>query len=119
MIPSKGLAKIYLVVFLVFVFSASRAQTRYQQFTLGGGAGVATAYAGAAQPQANPAFYTSACYYPSTVFNVELEGQAGMLSGVAPLRSIDLKSFRNNYESIILDANLYLGVFLIPKKAPF
>jgi hypothetical protein len=119
MIPTKGLAKVYLVFFLVFVFNALRAQTRYQQFTLGGGAGAATAYAGAAQIQTNAAFYTSACYYPATVFNIELEGQAGVLSGVSPYNSRNLKSFSNSYRAVILDANLYLGVFFDPQKSAF
>lgn len=119
MIRLQSLTRTYLIFFLVFVFSRISAQTRYQQLTLGGGIGVATAYAGAGLPQTNPAFYTSACYYPFPVFNIELEGQAGMLSGGELNKSRDLKNFKNNYQAVILDANLYLGVFFDPQKSAF
>jgi hypothetical protein len=107
----KGSTKIYLFAFLFLIFNRLSAQIRYQQFTLGGGAGAATAYAGADLPKTNAAFYVSACYYPITFFNVGLEGQSGTLSGVSTPQSIDLKSFNNNFKSIVLDANLYLGAF--------
>jgi hypothetical protein len=110
---------IYLIIFLFFTFSRSQAQTRFQQLTLGGGAGIATAYAGADVAQANPAFYANICYYPFQVFNIELEGQSGTLSGVAKPHSRDLKSFSNKYQAVTVGANLYLGAFFDPQKDPF
>jgi hypothetical protein len=115
----KNLIKIYLVVALLFVFSGLSAQTRYQQFTIGGGAGAATAFAGADIIQTNPAFYASACYYPMPVFNIDLEGQLGTLSGDPAGKGIDLKGFTNNYKAVILDANLHLGAFFDPEKNGF
>jgi hypothetical protein len=112
-------AKIFVLVFLSFVFSHLYAQTRYQQFTLGGGLGAATAYAGADRPQTNIAFYANACYYPVPVFNVCFEGQGGALSGAADSKSRSHKSFNNNYKAVIVDANLYLGVFFDPEKNKF
>src|ERR1700733_12102390 len=119
MIRIESPTKIYLSVFLFFIFSGLRAQTRYQQFTLGGGAGAATAYAGAATPQSNGAFYADACYYPFPVFNIEAEGQAGNLSGISSNSRKDLKNFNNSYNAVIFDANLYLGVFFVPQKNGF
>jgi len=115
----KDLTKLYLFVFLLFVFSGASAQTRYQQFTTGGGAAVATAYAGAGVPQTNAAFYAGIGYYPYPVFNIELEGQSGTLSGVSMPGAKNLKNFNNNYKAVILDANLYLGVFFDAQKNGF
>ena len=107
----KVLTKIYITLLLLFVFSSLGAQTRYQQFTLGAGAGAATAYAGANQPQTKAAFYADACYYPWPVFNFGLEAQRGTLSGIPTTDSRNPKDFNNSYNALIVDANLYLGVF--------
>ena len=113
------MTKLYLFVFLLFVFSGVSAQTRYQQFTVGGGAGATTAYAGADLPKTNAAFYADIGYYPFSVFNIELEGQSGTLSGVSALNSRSLKNFNNNYKAVIVDANLYLGVYFDAQKNQF
>ena len=115
----KDLTKLYIFFFLLFVFSSASAQTRYQQFTAGGGAGAAKAYAGADVPKINTAFYADIGYYPFSVFNIELEGQSGTLSGVSSFNSRSLKNFNNNYQAVILDANLYLGVFFDAQKNSF
>ncbi len=115
----KVLTKLYFCLFLICVFSDVGAQTRYQQFTAGGGAGAATAYAGADLPQTHAAFYADIGYYPFSVFNIELEGQSGTLSGVSAANSKSLKNFNNNYKAVILDANLYLGVFFDAQKNKF
>jgi len=107
----KILTKIYLVALLLVVCSKISAQITYQQFTIGAGAGAATAYAGADLPQTKAAFYAGACYYPVPVFNFGLEAQSGTLSGMPAPGSHDLKNFSNSYKTLILDANLYLGVF--------
>jgi hypothetical protein len=107
----KVLSKVYLVALLLFVFNNSGAQIKYEQFTLGAGAGPATAYAGADQPQTKAAFYVGGYYYPVQFFNVGLEVQDGTLTGVPMLNSANAKDFSNSYKALILDANLYLGVF--------
>jgi hypothetical protein len=108
-----------LLVLLLFAISRLSAQIRYQQFTVGAGAGAATAYAGAAQNKTNAAFYGGMCYYPTPAFNVGLEVQGGTLSGAAPPNNIDLKSFTNSYKAFVLDANLYLGAFVDGDKNGF
>ena len=112
-------AKVYSVAFLLFAFSGLKAQTRYQQLTLGGGAGAAMAYAGAALSQTNIAFYASASYYPVPVFNIDLEAQAGTLSGAPSNKSKSKKKFTDSYNAVILDANLYLGAFFDPQTSGF
>jgi len=107
----KGIIKIPIFIGLFFIFSEASAQLQYQQIALGGGAGAAMAYAGAAKPQTNAAFYADICYYPVPVFNIGIEGQEGTLSGISLLNSRNHKNFSNSYKAVAVDANLYLGVF--------
>ena len=115
----KDLTKIYVFLFLVFIFSGVSAQTRYQQLTVGGGAGAATAYAGAEVPQTHAAFYAGISYYPFSFFTIGLEGQSGTLSGIPTFKTTNLKSFNNNYQALTLNASLYLGAFFDAPKNGF
>ena len=103
--------KLLLIAICLFFPGAIIAQTSYQQLTLGGGPGVATAYAGADIPKTDLAFYLDAAYYPIPLFNIGLQGQSGMLGGSAVPKSINVKSFKNTYQAVMLTGQLYLGVF--------
>ena len=106
-----SLNRILLFAFCLFCPGAVIAQTSYQQITLGGGLGGATAYAGANSPKTDLAFYVDAAYYPIPLFNIGLQGQSGMLGGARAPNSINPKSFKNTYQAAMLTGQLYLGVF--------
>jgi hypothetical protein len=105
------LNKVVLIVTYLFIAGWANAQTAYQQFTLGGGPGAATAYAGAALPKTEAAFYIDAGFYPIADGFINLQGQSGTLAGDAEPGSINHKSFQNSYKSVTLNAQLFLGVF--------
>jgi len=106
-----NLNKIFLTAVCLFSSGTIIAQTSYQQITLGGGPGAATAYAGADVPKTDVAFYVDAAYYPIPLFNIGFQGQSGMLGGTAAPKSINFKSFKNTYQAVTLTGQLYLGVF--------
>ena len=60
-----------------------------------------------------PSFYGDAAYYPWSFFNVNLEVQAGTLSGASSGKR-NLKSFTNNFNAEIINGELNLGVFIKP-----
>lgn len=103
--------KIYFLILLALSAFNACAQTQFQQFALGGGAGLAKAYAGADIPNTNQAVYLAATYYPLPVANIELESQFGSFSGSASPNSANKKSFNSTFMAGLADANLYLGVF--------
>jgi hypothetical protein len=100
-----------LIVFSLFTAGTVKAQSAYQQITLGGGIGAATAYAGASLPQTEAAFYADAGFYPFTDGYINLQAQSGMLAGNAVPGAKNFKSFVNNYKSVTLSGQLFLGVF--------
>ena len=111
--------KAVLLITLQFTTGLANAQTAYQQFTLGGGIGAATAYAGAALPKTDVAFDIDAGFYPVADGFINLQAQSGTLAGAAEPGSINHKSFQNRYKSLTINAQLFLGIFYEESNSGF
>ncbi len=103
--------KILIVLFFLGTPYLLKAQTRYQQITLGGGLGAATAYAGESVPETEAAFYADVAYYPVPEVFFDAQAQFGSLGGKATTGSLNQKAFANRYQSAMITGQLFLGVF--------
>jgi len=103
---------------LVLVWGQAKAQRNIQQVTFGGGSGIAMAYTGTVLQKMTVAFYSDVAFYPLPYININLEAQAGLLSG-ASLNKKNRKSFNNNYQAAIINVELQAGMFIAPYKNSF
>lgn len=101
---------------IIIILSASlrlNAQDYFQQLTIGGSVGATKALAGASVHKNDIAFSGNIGYYPTPYANFILEGQGGKLVGSPAAATLykNKKTFVNNYESLVLGANISLGGF--------
>ena len=110
--------KLFSFIILMFIGGQISAQSNISQIVFGTGAGVAMAFDGATSPKPTLAFYGDAAFYPVAYLNLNVEGQAGTLSG-AVLNSKDRKRFNNNFKAVMINGELQAGAFIEPGKNSF
>jgi len=109
--------KLSLVVILIFISGCLKAQSDFQQLSIGVGAGAARTYAASPIIKTTLAYNGIICYYPSEFFHVELEGQIGQLAG-GKIGTTHL-NYDNHYQAVFLEPVLHLGVFLYNSESDF
>ncbi|WP_295674702.1 hypothetical protein, partial [uncultured Mucilaginibacter sp.] len=105
--------KLVVIILLIIISAQLRAQSSVPQITVGAGGGIAAAFSGTVLQKNTMVFYGDAAYYPWSFFNVNLEVQAGTLSGASSGKR-NLKSFTNNFNAEIINGELNLGVIIKP-----
>lgn len=98
---------------MIIISGQLRAQNSVPQITVGAGGGIATAFTGTVLQKNTVAFYGDAAYYPLPFLNVNIEVQAGTLSG-ASSGTRNRKSFTNTFNTQIINGELQLGVIIKP-----
>jgi hypothetical protein len=109
--------KLFLFFILIFTNGSLKAQSEYQQISLGGGVGAATTYAGSPIIKTTLAYNGILSYYPSQFFHLELEGQIGQLAG-GQIGTHHL-NFTNHYQAVFFEPVLHLGTFLSNSESNF
>jgi len=110
--------KYFIPVIIVLFAGRLKAQNRLQQIAIGAGAGFATAYAGAQQPETKWAWFGDAGYYVTPYFNIDIQGQAGTLGGTS-ITIKNPKSFSSSYRAATAEARVQLGQFFDPHDNRF
>jgi len=103
------LKKVALFIIIILSTQNLKAQNDSGLIGLGIGAGPATAYAGAPFVKTNAVYNAAFTYYPSSFFNISIEGQLGQLAG-GKIHTTHL-NFTNNFQAGFIEANLQLGTF--------
>jgi hypothetical protein len=104
-------------VLIFFCPTGLKAQSNFQQLTVGIGAGPAMAYAAAPVVKTNAASNGNIAYYITPFFTIALEGQIGKLAGGA-VEAGDI-SFSNSYQALMFESTVQLGIFLNESESSF
>jgi len=103
------LKRIYLIIVSIIISGRLQAQDNFQAISVGGGAGMATAYTGAPVQKNTHALYADAGFYATPFININIEGQKGTLAGGAYKKNF--KSFDNDYRALMVNVELQAGQF--------
>jgi hypothetical protein len=99
------LKKLITSIILIIISGQLIAQSSVPQIALGAGGGLAQVFAGTQSKKTTLSFYGDASYYPVSGFDVNIEEQSGLLSGIS-LNKKDGKSFNNNYSASLINIEL-------------
>jgi len=111
--------KYIVALFVLIIFSERlKGQGSIPQITLGGGIGIARAYAGTELQYTHLAWFAEAGYYPVSDIEINAEEQIGTFSGSSlHPNGANPKSFINNYSASIFNVNVVPIVFLNDKQS--
>ncbi|MBC7913712.1 MAG: hypothetical protein H7Y07_06275 [Pyrinomonadaceae bacterium] len=104
--------KILLFLTACLLYSAASAQYNYYRLSVGGGAGITTAFADLQKKLPKPAFFGTADYHITPFFSAGIEFQKGTLSGGDKKDDPYLRYFSNSYTAIIAGGKVQLGQFV-------
>lgn len=105
--------KLVSLIVLILISGQIKAQSDVSQIAVGAGSGLATAFAGSVVQNKTVVFYGNVAYYPEPYLNVNMEVQAGTLSGAAAGKKPH-KSFTNNFNAEIINGELQMGLIIKP-----
>lgn len=114
------LKRLGLILMLMLCQSYLFAQTTFfQPFSLGAGYGITVAKAGEQTLTSSNAVELNLAYQFTPFYSITLEGQIGQLTGGDALHDTYSKQFVNNYNAVILHADLQLGELINYDQSPF
>jgi hypothetical protein len=104
--------RVILLITMIFAAGGLKAQTEFQELTLGAGMGAASTHAGSSIPTTTRAFNFNVAYYPKQYFDIAFEGQFGQLGGgqnaeMQPGQS--RPNFANSYQAFLIEPVLHMG----------
>lgn len=107
------LSKCACFMMLVAASLQLKGQDYFRELTFGASAGATKALSGATVHKNDIAFSGNIGYYPTPYVNFTLEGQGGKLVGSPAAATLykNKKTFINNYQSFVFEANVTLGSF--------
>ena len=94
--------KLITGIVLMIISGQLMAQSNVPQIAVGAGGGFAQVFAGTQSQKTTLAFYGDAAYYPVSGFDINIEAQTGLLSGI-PLNKKNSKSFNNKYTAGLIN----------------
>lgn len=113
--------RFYIFLFLLFAQKLLFAQLSYnfKGYSIGVGGGVATAFADLAEHSSKSAYFANLNYNytPYTTFTIEY--QTGELVGGNIISNKDTRAFKNNFNAILIYADVQAGEFINYRNRTF